>query len=105
MRAEKIDCSGPQKYISTQLNWYREHYEGAVVTLLKGRYKGRCAVINGIMPDSRHGFIFCCYVIYKCSEIKVVLTSKDYLNLAGQTRQYRPSSEFIVIRKKEKSHA
>lgn len=104
MRAEKIDCSGPQKYISNRLGWYREHYEGAVVTLLKGRYKGRCAVINGITADDHHGFIFCCYVIDRRSETKTVFTSKDYLSFAEKTRQYYPSGEFIVIRKKEKRH-
>ncbi len=65
-----------------------EKFKGREVLITMGRYKGRVAIIKGILVDNNDGLRFCCYVLQKNGEI---------LNTDAESRWYRPVSHFELL--------
>ena len=74
-------------------SWVIEHirrenimWHGTKVKLLTGKYEGREALIEGVIPDEKHGLLFLC-MVQRADD-------KGSLNTDTESRLYRPISEF-----------
>ena len=63
-------------------------YKGRIVVLNTGKYKGREAVIDGILPDCYEGVLFLCMVLRK--------DRSEMLNSDAESRSYRHQYEFTL---------
>lgn len=84
-----IDDMFAKKKVDEILHKY-ERLRGKTVTLTRGKYKGRKAVIEGFSVDNTHGITFLCMVL------RAVPTGGcgAYLNSDGESRAYRPAHHF-----------
>lgn len=75
--------------VVTAVRLGNEMMQGRRVKLKVGRYKDREGVIKGVSTSSRHGLCYCIYVYRK--------GTTEILNSDGESRQYRPWSEFELL--------
>lgn len=72
------------------LESYRKKYSGMTVRMKKGKYKGRNAVISGVISDDYRGRL-----AFLCMVQRV--DGQGALNSDGESRSYLPSDWFELI--------
>jgi hypothetical protein len=84
-------CTGPERRVAALVEETRQimqkRTKGARVVMLKGKYAGRSALVDGvILHTSKAEWVFCCWILRA--------DGSGLLDSDGDSRSYHAASDF-----------